>query len=273
MSASAQRETGRCEPRQPGPVHRLPHVVGHRRRWWDDAVGCLRAAGFGGYAGQCGCSKRHPSRVRRDRRLPRSPGAPELPWTSRPHHTGASVERPSRCCARDESFDKPIVDQLLPWVEQEQDPRVTRALTAGLVAALDPRAERPLPALTRHPAPEVRALAITGLHGQVSKGHPQALTVVTTCTRDADATVREAACTALGNAPADLTGPADALAACLADEREGIRITAAVRLALRDDPRGDELLRDYDAVDQGSPYYWDLLDVWRHRTPKPADPC
>ncbi|UJB41103.1 HEAT repeat domain-containing protein [Streptomyces sp. A1-5] len=168
--------------------------------------------------------------------------------------------------SEDESFDESIVDQLLPWAEQEENLQVMRALAAGLAAAFDPRAEQPLPALTRHPDPEVRQRAISGLHGQVSKGNPEALAAITTCTQDTDATVREAACRALGNAPAHLPGPANTLAACLADEREGIRMTAAVRLALRDDPRGDEVLRDCDAVDQGSPYYWDLLDVWRHQT-------
>ncbi|MDI3405621.1 HEAT repeat domain-containing protein [Streptomyces cavernicola] len=167
--------------------------------------------------------------------------------------------------SEDESFDEPIVDRLLPWAEQEENVRVMRALTAGLTAAFDPRAEQHLPVLTRHPDPEVRQRAVSGLHGQVAKGHPEAVAAVTACTRDTYAMVRETACTALGHAPADSPGPADALAACLTDEDEGVRITAAVRLALRDDPRGDEVLRAYDAVDEGSPYYWDLLDVWRHR--------
>ncbi|GGX52040.1 hypothetical protein [Streptomyces noursei] len=71
--------------------------------------------------------------------------------------------------------------------------------------------------------------------------------------------------------PANLPGPADVLAACLADEHEGIRITAAIRLALRDDPRGAEVLRDCDAADQSSPYHWDLLDVWRRQTLNTTD--
>ncbi|GGY01429.1 HEAT repeat domain-containing protein [Streptomyces hiroshimensis] len=173
--------------------------------------------------------------------------------------------------SEDDSFDEPVVDLLLPWVEQEEDLLVMRALAAGLAAAFDPRAERPLPALTRHPDSEVRRRALSGLARQVSQGDPGALAAVTACTRDADPRVREGACRALGDAPAGspapapAPAPADALAACLDDEDEGVRITAAVRLAMRDDPRGDEVLRACDTIGKDSPYYWDLHDVWSRR--------
>lgn len=163
-------------------------------------------------------------------------------------------------------FDTPLVDLFLPWVEQEEDPRVMRPLTAGLADAMDPRAERPLPALIRYPDAQVRSWAVGGLQWQVQQANPDALAAVLACTRDADAQVREAACRALLRARADDPAPCDALAACLSDPEEAVRITAAVQLALRDDHRGDALLDALDGtVDRMSPYHWPLHDVWRHR--------
>ncbi|MFF4607871.1 HEAT repeat domain-containing protein [Streptomyces sp. NPDC001339] len=172
----------------------------------------------------------------------------------------------------DESFDRPLVDLILPWVAREEDPRVMRALTAGLVDALDPRAKQLLPTLTRHHDSEVRKWAVSGLHGPVAWGDPEALAAAIERTQDANAVVRVQACRALAEAPTDSPAPSNALAACLHDEEEAVRVTAAVRLALRDDPRGDEVLRGLNSTDQDSPYYWDLYDVWRHReTPSPAN--
>ncbi|WP_372405321.1 HEAT repeat domain-containing protein [Streptomyces luteireticuli] len=163
-------------------------------------------------------------------------------------------------------FDTPLIDLFLPWAEQEEDPRVMRPLTAGLTGAMDPRAEKPLPALTRHPDAQVRSWAVGGLHWQVQQGNADALAAVLACTRDANAGVREGACRALLRARADDPAPCDALAACLSDSEEAVRVTAAVQLALRDDPRGDALLDSLDnTVDRTSPYYWPLRDVWRHR--------
>ncbi|MFQ6196445.1 HEAT repeat domain-containing protein [Streptomyces sp. NPDC000405] len=163
-------------------------------------------------------------------------------------------------------FDTPLVDLFLPWAEQEKDPRVMRPLTAGLAGAMDPRAEGPLPALTRYPDAQVRSWAVGGLHWQVQQADPEALAAVLACTRDTDAQVREGACRALLRARTDDPAPCDALAACLSDSEEAVRVTAAVHLALRDDHRGDALLDALDGtIDRTSPYYWPLQDVWRHR--------
>ncbi|RLU85837.1 hypothetical protein CTZ27_26060 [Streptomyces griseocarneus] len=164
----------------------------------------------------------------------------------------------------DESFDASLTDLLLPWAAQEKDLPVLRLLTAGLSSAADPRTERPLLAFTRHDDSVVRSQALSGLHHQVSQGHPEALAAALACARDTSAGVRETACYALERAPRDSLA-SDALAACLDDESEAVRVRAAVRLALRDDPRGDEVLRTVDDADQDSPYYWDLDQVWRHR--------
>ncbi|MFE5867066.1 HEAT repeat domain-containing protein [Streptomyces roseifaciens] len=169
-------------------------------------------------------------------------------------------------------FDKPLVDLFLPWAAREEDPRVMRALTAGLSEAMDPRAERPLPALTRHHDREVRRWALSGLHRLVAQGDPETLATVMACTRDADARVREGACRALGTAPKDSSASSDALAACLNDEDESVRVAAAIPLFLRDDPRGDQVLRDLGPVDRDSPYFADFHAVWyHHRALDPAD--
>nr|WP_158712010.1 hypothetical protein [Streptomyces virginiae] len=44
-----------------------------------------------------------------------------------------------------------------------------------------------------------------------------------------------------------------------------MRVEAAARLALRDDPRGDDILRGLDATNEDSPHHWLLYDVSRHR--------
>ncbi|WP_171168130.1 HEAT repeat domain-containing protein [Streptomyces sp. I05A-00742] len=170
----------------------------------------------------------------------------------------------------DESFDEPIVDILLPWVAREEDPLVLRTLTLALGNASDPRARRPLPALARNHDAGVRRWAVKGLYGPVSDGDTEALAAVLACTGDVDAEVRESACWALGEAPAG-SPASDALAACLGDEDEAVRVVAATRLGLRDDPRGDEVLRALGDVGQDSPYYWHLDSLRRHRRAQGRD--
>lgn len=172
----------------------------------------------------------------------------------------------------DESpFDGLLVDLFLPWVAREPDPRVTWSLTAGLADAQDPRAQGPLPELTRHFDSMVRQWAVGGLHRAVEAESPQALEAVAGRTGDADAAVRRAACTAPASAPPHTAGVSDVLAACLDDPDETARVAAAARLAMRDDPRGDEVLGGLDATDEGSPYYWLLYDVSRYRELRDAD--
>ncbi|MFD0375802.1 HEAT repeat domain-containing protein [Streptomyces sp. NPDC127112] len=163
-------------------------------------------------------------------------------------------------------FDTPLVDLFLPWAEQEEDPRVMRPLTAGLAGAMDPRAEKPLRALTHHHDAKVRCSAVGGLQRQVQQANAEALATVLTCTSDTDAEVREVACRTLLRAPASDPAPSNALAACLSDPEEAVRVTAAVQLALRNDHRGDALLDALDnTIDRTSPYYWPLDEVRRHR--------
>ncbi|MFI2617271.1 HEAT repeat domain-containing protein [Streptomyces sp. NPDC018584] len=166
----------------------------------------------------------------------------------------------------DSPFDAPLVDMFVPWVAQEPDPRVAGALTAGLADALDVRAEETLAALTRHSDSRARQWAVGGLHRAAAAEKPEALAALTRSTRDACAAVRQAACRALASAPPHVEDASETLAACLADTDESVRVEAAVRLALRDDSRGDALLDGLDATDEDSPYHWLLYDVHRHRT-------
>ncbi|MFF4160876.1 HEAT repeat domain-containing protein [Streptomyces sp. NPDC001678] len=138
---------------------------------------------------------------------------------------------------------------------------------------MDPRAEKPLPALTRYADAQVRSwAAIGGLQWQVQQADTDALAAVLACTRDADARVREGACRALLRARADDPAPCDALAACLSDSEEAVRVTAAVQLALRDDHRGDaspapmRAARRRDPAAR-SPPRWART---AHRSPRPA---
>ncbi|MBB4944573.1 hypothetical protein F4556_000108 [Kitasatospora gansuensis] len=164
-------------------------------------------------------------------------------------------------------FDGPLVDLFLPWVAREPDPRVAWSLTAGLTDALDPRAGESLPALTRHLDAEVRQRAVSGLGRALEMGNPEALAAALERTGDEDAAVRRAACGALAFAPPGTAGASDALAACLGDADESVRVEAAARLALRDDPRGDDVLNTLRSTTEESPYHWLLDDVYRHRSP------
>jgi hypothetical protein len=141
--------------------------------------------------------------------------------------------------------------------------RALGLVPSGLSGALDPRAERPLHDLARHADSGVRGWAVFGLRYGVDAGRRDALATVLACTRDEAAEVRRGACAALVSAPA--AEVSDALAACLTDETEDVRVTAAVQLALRDDPRGDEILAALDATDAEGPYFGQLYDVERHR--------
>ncbi|MFD8756243.1 HEAT repeat domain-containing protein [Kitasatospora sp. NPDC059577] len=165
----------------------------------------------------------------------------------------------------DAPFDEPLVDLFLPWVTSEPDPRVARSLTAGLADCQDPRREEPLTALTRHVDSGVRHTALSGLHRPIERGDDEALSAAVERTTDEDAAVRRQACRALASAPTHDRGATDALAACLTDPDEDVRVEAAVRLALRDDPRGDEILDELPPAAEDSPHYWLLYDVARHR--------
>ncbi|WP_189382501.1 HEAT repeat domain-containing protein [Streptosporangium nondiastaticum] len=173
----------------------------------------------------------------------------------------------------DDPYDAPLVDLFLPWAAREEDPRVMRALAAGLAEAMDRRAEQLMPALTRHPDREVRRWALSGLHRLVAQGDPEALAAVMACARDTDAQVRESACRALGRAATDSPAPWDALAARLHDEAEAVRVTAAIELFVHDDPRGDEVLRALGPVDEDSPYHTAFYAVrYHHRPLHPTSP-
>ncbi|WP_078851763.1 ankyrin repeat domain-containing protein [Streptomyces sp. NRRL S-237] len=162
-------------------------------------------------------------------------------------------------------FGGPLVDLFLPWVAGEPDPRVVRSITAGLTDSADPRAEVVLPELTRHADGKVRARAVSGLYQAIETGDPAVLDTVMERTRDEEPEVRRAACFVLAAAPAHDRKASDSLASCLADTDEVVRVQAAARLALRDDPRGDDILRGLDATDEDSPYHWLLYEVSRHR--------
>ncbi|MFH8290301.1 ankyrin repeat domain-containing protein [Streptomyces sp. NPDC018059] len=166
----------------------------------------------------------------------------------------------------DSPFDAPLVDLFVPWAAQEPDPRVAGALTAGLADAMDSRAEEPLAVLARHSDSKVRQWAVSGLHHAAETENPKALAALTQGTKDECAAVRQAACRAIACAPPHVEDAAEALTSCLADTDESVRVEAAVRLALRDDPRGDAVLDGLDATDRDSPYHWLLYDVHRHRT-------
>jgi hypothetical protein len=165
----------------------------------------------------------------------------------------------------DAPLEGPLVDLFLDRAAEETDPRVLRVLAAGLSDTIDPRRVDALVTLAGHDDSRVRERAVHGLVEPVAAGDPGSVAVVLARTRDTVADVRAAACLTLTEAPVGLPALADALADRLDDEDEAVRVTAATRLALRDDPRGDELLRLYAGTDEDSPYYWRLDDVWRHR--------
>ncbi|MFE5869560.1 hypothetical protein ACFQ6V_13045 [Streptomyces roseifaciens] len=82
-----------------------------------------------------------------------------------------------------------------------------RPLVAGLTGALDPRAEKLLPALARYADAQVWSWAVGGLQWQVQQADTDALAAVIACTRDVDARVREVACRVLLQARADDPAP------------------------------------------------------------------
>ncbi|GAA1222914.1 hypothetical protein GCM10009665_11440 [Kitasatospora nipponensis] len=167
----------------------------------------------------------------------------------------------------DAPFEGPLVDLFLPWVASEPDPRVAWWLTAGLADTPDPRCDGPLTTLTRHIDATVRHAALSGLHRTIQRGDREALSAAVARTEDADVAVRQQACRTLGSAPTHDQDATAALAACLTDPAEEVRVEAAARLALRDDPRGDEILDGVPFADWSSPYDGLLYEVFRHRQP------
>ncbi|WP_281174472.1 HEAT repeat domain-containing protein [Embleya scabrispora] len=107
--------------------------------------------------------------------------------------------------------------------------------------------------------------AVGGLGSAIETASPEALVAATEGIGDPNAAVRRAACRALASAPPDTADVSDLLAARLVDPDQDVRVEAAARLALRDDPRSDETLHGLDPTDEDSPYHWLLDDVCRHR--------
>ncbi|UQI48509.1 HEAT repeat domain-containing protein [Streptomyces sp. HU2014] len=167
----------------------------------------------------------------------------------------------------DESpYDTALVELFLPWLERETDRRVVRALTAGLSNARDPRADEPLPALSRSADADTRKWALSGLSYPVAANCPEAVAAVVERLRDEDPKVRQAAVAAFMWGPAEKSSViADALAERLTDDDPEVRVTAAVRLAMRDDPRGDDVIDGLGPVDEETWYRWGLADVWSYR--------
>ncbi|MFI6515409.1 HEAT repeat domain-containing protein [Spirillospora sp. NPDC050679] len=165
----------------------------------------------------------------------------------------------------DAPYDEPLVDLFLPWTERESDLRVMRTLTAGLADAVSPRTTERLIALTDHHDQHVRQWAASGLHWAVRERDPAATATAVRLTGADDPKIRWEACRLLGSAPADDPNAADALAARLDDPDENVRVTAAIQLAMRDDPRGDELLNGLTDVSEDAPWYWDFDAAWRRR--------
>ncbi|MFE0045917.1 HEAT repeat domain-containing protein [Streptomyces albireticuli] len=167
----------------------------------------------------------------------------------------------------DESpYDTPLVDLFLPWLERETDRRVIRALTAGLSNARDPRADEPLLALSRSADADTRSWALSGLCYPVTANCPEAVAAVVERLGDEDPRVRQAAVAAFMWGPAERSPViADALAERLTDDDLDVRAMAAVRLALRDDPRGDEVIAGLDPADEETGIRWGLLDLSAYR--------
>ncbi|MFF4160920.1 HEAT repeat domain-containing protein [Streptomyces sp. NPDC001678] len=172
-------------------------------------------------------------------------------------------------------FDGPLGNLFLSWAAREEDSRVLRVLANGL-SGTSARAVPLLTALTRHADPHVRAGAVSGLSFPVNAGDEEAVAAVVERARDEVPAVRRSACQVLGAVPAghpDITvahtpaGPLrlDTLAACLSDEEEDVRVTAAFGLGMSDDPRADDVLRLYEGLGEDSSYHWELYSVWARR--------
>lgn len=166
----------------------------------------------------------------------------------------------------EDPYDVLLVDVFLPWLTEETDPRVVRALTAGLSNARDSRADAPLPALARHADAGTRQWALSGLSYLVTGGWPEAVAAVVECLRDEDVAVRRSACAAFVWTRDATPAVKDALAERLTDEDLDVRAMAAVRLALLDDPRGDEVIAGLDDSDESARYRWGLLDLWSYQS-------
>ncbi|MFB6511584.1 ankyrin repeat domain-containing protein [Streptomyces virginiae] len=116
-------------------------------------------------------------------------------------------------------------------------------------------------ALRHRPDPLERRFGAEVIRGGIPRPSPQPWNVRGTRTR------RFAGphATSWSSPPPHDRAASDSLAARLADPDPHVRVEAAARPALRDDPRGDEILRELDPADQNSPHHWLLYDVYRHR--------
>ncbi|MFF3688548.1 ankyrin repeat domain-containing protein [Streptomyces sp. NPDC002187] len=174
-------------------------------------------------------------------------GAPESPDGSR---TG--MAQPAAAAGTDvwwggaEDVRRPFAARALPLLRElareAQDAELIQSAVLGLGHQGDPAA---LPEILRHaghPDPEVRYRVVLALAGLVPAGHADGIAALITLTRDADTRTRDWATMALAAVPADTPDIREALAARTDDADPDTAAEAARGLAMRQDPRADEVL-------------------------------
>ncbi|MER7478602.1 hypothetical protein ABTX60_13240 [Streptomyces sp. NPDC126510] len=163
--------------------------------------------------------------------------------------------------------------ELVPRVEQEEDPQVLAVLLHAMIHDSAPEIEAVGLSYLAHPDPEVRALVPEALERSGdgrSQVRPESLTTVLTLVHDEDPGVREALCHWLAHYRGSEPEVGDALVALTHDERQPIRLWAVSGLAVRDDPRCVEAEHRIGPVDPEQPFDERLMDVWRYQRRREA---
>jgi hypothetical protein len=166
--------------------------------------------------------------------------------------------------SEEDRFAAPALELFLDWSTEETDDAVLTELLTGLADHADPRGDEALLPHAAHPDPRVRRAVATGFSRWSPDFSATVRKALVDLMADPDAEVRQGACRTVADGRDRALGLAAAMAALLDDASRPVRVVAIHGLARHDDERCLEGARRLPPAPPGTPYEYDLDEVWRY---------
>lgn len=164
----------------------------------------------------------------------------------------------------EEPFAGPTLELFLDWSCQERSAAVLTEVLTGLGEQADPHIDTALLPHASHTDVRVRRAVASGFHMWSPSFSPDIRQALLALMTDPDAEVRQRACRTVADAQDRDPALADAMAALLDDTDRRVRVAAAYGLARHDDERCVQGARRLLPAPPGTPYEYDLDEVWRY---------
>ncbi|MER7520704.1 ankyrin repeat domain-containing protein [Streptomyces sp. NPDC126499] len=166
---------------------------------------------------------------------------------------------------RDEDpFAAPALRLFTDWAAVEKDPVVLAEVLVGLSEQPGPHVDAALLPHAGHDDARVRHAVAAGFDGHAPAFAPAVRDTLLALMTDPDPDVRRRACNTVASGKDRAPALADAMAALLDDPDRRVRVAAVHGLARHDDERCVEGDRRLPPAPPGTPYEYDLDEVWRY---------